>query len=582
MTADAAGSEGGARTGAGRTGGRTRAVTLVVTAVTVVIGLVGPAHVAHADTTGAQTPQDRAPTRVSGGVRFVAPEDGPGDALIELSGVPTARRFLGTVELLPRRDGVEVVNELGFDRYLYGLAEVPQSWPEAVLDAQVIAARSYAWRSVQRGTFRDYDICATVACQVFRGAEVLLGRDGERWRAAVDRTSGQVLLSDGEPILARYFSTSGGRTYGNEEVFSGSFPYLQVIADPYDALSPLHRWEVRFDRDDFDAILSRGTTLAATVPFATIERLGPADDPRAEVRVTGRNGRSVTLRAIVLRDFVSSRATEMFPDRYPPLRDDGLRALPSTVPTTRYWFEVSDDTVVLRGLGWGHGVGMGQWGAHARALEGHSANEILAAYYGGLEPVVAPGLPERIRAGMGRARTDEDGTLTVRLTTPTLVTTLSGEGVDPGTSLPTPSLGTWRIGRVTDAAGRTVGSDLEVLAPAGDGGVLELSATRTYPGVSWGPGATLGSIHPGHPEAIDLRISVSKPVLLRLEVTTEAGRPVLTRELGLAEQGVHWVRWFRDDDARERVDAGRYRLRLVGADQTGAEAGAASGVLTLR
>jgi stage II sporulation protein D len=541
----------------------TSAKFVTLAALTGMLLLAGPAHPAAAD-------EERSAQRVTGGIRFTAPDE----TLIELSGVPTARRFLDTVELLPRRDGVDVVNELAFDTYLYGLAEVPQSWPEAVLDAQVIAARSYAWRSVQRGTFRDYDICATVACQVFRGAEILLGPNGDRWRDAVDRTSGQVLVDGGEPILARYFSTSGGRTYANDEVFpsSGAFSYLQAIADPYDALSPLHRWEVRFDRDDFDAILAEGRTLSATVPFATIERLGPADDPRAEVRITGQNGRSVTLRAIVLRDFLSSRAGELFPDRYPPLRADGARPLPSTIPTTRYGFEVSADEVVLRGLGWGHGVGMGQWGAHARALAGHSANEILAAYYGGLEPVAAPALPERIRAGMGRARTDEDGTLTVRLTTPTTVSTLTGAGI--GTSTPAPSLGTWRVGRI--------GADLAVLAPPGDGEPLELCASRTYPGVTWGPGATLGSVHPGDSDATDVRITVNKPVLLRLEVTTEAGQVVLSRELGLAEQGVHWVRWFHDGADGERIDAGRYRVALIGSDQDGTVAGKASRVLTIR
>jgi stage II sporulation protein D len=538
---------------------------MTLAALSATLVLAGPIGPAAAE-------EQRAPTRVSGGVRFTAPDD----TLIELSGVPTARRFLDTIELLPRRDGVDVVNELAFDTYLYGLAEVPQSWPEAVLDAQVIAARSYAWRSVRRGTFRDYDICATVACQVFRGAEILLGTNGDRWRDAVDRTSGQVLVDGGEPILARYFSTSGGRTYANDEIFptSGSFPYLQAIADPYDALSPLHRWEVRFDRDDFDAILAEGRTLAATVPFATIERLGPADDPRAEVRITGQNGRSVTVRAIVLRDFLSTRAAEMFPDRYPPLRADGARPLPSTIPTTRYNFEVSADEVVLHGLGWGHGVGMGQWGAHARALAGQSANEILAAYYGGLTPVLAPTLPERIRAGMGRARTGDDGMLTVRLTSPTRVSTVAGSGLGVGTTAPAASLGTWRVGRI--------GRDLAVLAPLGDGEPLELSVSQTYPGVTWGPGATLGSIHPGDSDATDVRISVNKPVLLRLEVTAESGQIVLTRELGLAEQGVHWVRWFHDDAAGDRIGAGRYRVALVGSDQNGTLAGEASRVLTLR
>ena len=567
------------RTLTGRTCSSLLVLSLAIALVLAPLSAAARADTPRAEAPRTETPREPAAVRITSGIRFAAPDE----AMIELSGVPTARRFLDTVDLLPRGDGVDVVNALGTDAYLYGLAEVPQSWPEAVLDAQVIAARTYAWRSVQRGTFRDYDICATVACQVFRGAEILLGTNGDRWRDAVDRTSGQVLLHQGEPILARYFSTSGGRTYANEEVFpsSGAFPYLRAIADPYDTLSPLHRWEVRFDRDDFDAILAEGRTLAVTVPFASIERLGPADDPRAEVRIAGRDGRSVTVRAIVLRDFVSSRAAELFPDRYPPLRADGARALPSTIPTTRYDIEVSDAEVVLHGLGWGHGVGMGQWGAHARALDGQSASEILAAYYGGLEPVRAPGLPDRIRAGMGRARLDEDRAMTVRLTSPTRVTTVGGAALPSSAGSGSMTLGTWRVARVTDSVGRTVGSDLEVLPPAGDGQPLALSTTKAYPGVYWGPGATLGSLHPGDSDATDLRIEVNKPVLLRLVVTSESGRTVLTRELGLAEQGVHWVRWFHDGADGERVSADRYRVRLIGVDQNGAEAGEASSTIVL-
>jgi stage II sporulation protein D len=516
------------------------------------------------DATTSPTRADE-PLRIGDGLRFVAPEG----ALIEVSGIPTARRFLDTVELLPRRGGVEVVNELGFDAYLYGLAEVPQSWPEAVLDAQVIAARTYAWRSVQRGAFLDHDICATVACQVFRGAEVLLGRDGDRWRDAVDRTSGRVLLFEGEPILARYFSTSGGRTYANEEVFesSGPRPYLRAIADPYDTLSPLHRWEVRFTRDEFDTILSGGRTLSAAVPVARVERLGPADDPRAEVRITGTDSRTVTVRAIVLRDFLSSRAVELYPDRFPPLRPDGARPLPSTVPTTRYDIELTADAVVLHGLGWGHGVGMGQWGAHARALAGHSAEEILAAYYAGLSPVVDPALPPRIRAGMGQARRDEDDTVVVLLAVPTRVRTTGGREVSV-------SLGTWRIA--------PDGRALVVTPPAGDREPLRVAATTTSPGLAWGPGATIGSIHRGDSDATDLRVEVNKPVMLRLVVTREDGATVLDRDLGLVERGVHWVRWFHDGEGTDRVPAGRYSPRLVGTDATGAVMGEASGVLVLR
>jgi len=514
-----------------------------------------------------------APLVAQGGVRVTV---GP-DELVGVGGIPTARRFLDTLELLPRQDGITVVNELSFDTYLYGLAEVPQSWPEAVLDAQVIAARTYAWHVMGLATYADYDICATVACQVFRGAEVLLATDGDRWRAAVDRTSGQVLLSGGEPILARYFSTSGGRTYPNEFVFpsSGPRPYLVGIEDPYDAFAPLHRWEVRFTHDEFDTILAAGQTLRRTVPFAAVERLGADDDPRAEIRVTGRDGTTVQVRAIVLRDFLSTRAPELFPDRFPPLRADGERPLPSTVPTTRYGVEVTDEEVVLTGLGWGHGVGMGQWGAHARALEGQSADDILAAYFNGLRPTTSPRLPERIRAGMGAARLDDDGRLPLRLLTPTTIRDLADRPLAT-------SLGTWHVTRMTDGRGRVTGSDLLLSPPPGEGEVLELSATTAYPAPYWGPGTTLGSIHPGDSDASDLRITVNKPVLLRLEVREPNGRKVLERELGVAERGIHAVRWFHDDADGARVSPGRYVVRLVGSDQRGVEQGRAARTLIIR
>jgi SpoIID/LytB domain protein len=522
------------------------------------------------------------PFGVAGGVRFTPPDvTDPLAALIEVSGLGP-RRFLGTVELLPRRSGIDVVNELGFDTYLYGLAEVPRAWPEAVLEAQVVAARTYAWSAIERATYSDYDICATTACQVFRGAEVLLARGGPRWRAAVDATSGLVLLHEGAPILARYFSTSGGRTYPNEHVFpsSGPRPYLVGIDDPFDALSPLHRWESRFTRAEFDAILSQGTTLSRAVPLARVERLGAVDDPRAELRLTGTHGRSVTITAIALRDFLSSRAPALDAGRFPPLRADGAARLPATVPTTRYAVTVTADEVVVAGLGWGHGVGMGQWGAHARALAGHSAEDILAAYYGGLRPVAAPGVPTTIRAGMGAARLDveesvaPDGTagaatttigMRVTLTVPSTVTDRAGRVLDRG-------LGTWRVDRVRTAAGAATGDRLVLTPPEGHGEPLEVAPTVTWPGLAWGPGATLGSVHPGALGAIDAITHVSKPVLLRLEARQHDTDTVTwSRELGLAERGVHWIRWFPDD--APGIDPRTHRFVLVGTDVTGARAG---------
>jgi SpoIID/LytB domain protein len=440
-----------------------------------------------------------------------------------------------------------------------------------VLEAQVIAARTYAWYVMGRSSYADYDICATTACQVFRGAEVLRATGGERWRAAVDATSGQVLTYADAPILARYFSTSGGRTYANEHVFpsSGPFPYLVGIEDPYDALSPVHRWEVRFLRSEFNELLSRGETLAAVAPYERIERLGAVDDPRAMVRVTGRDGRRVEVTAIALRDFLSSRAPLVFPGRFPPLRADGERPLPSTIPTTRYGIEVTNFEVVINGLGWGHGVGMGQWGAHARALEGQDAATILGAYYNGLQPRTDARVPGRIRAGMGAVSLDDDLGLRVTLRSPTRIEDLRGRTIATG-------LGTWRVSRELAPDGSATGSTLVLTPPLGWGEPLEVSPTRVRPLAD--SEDVDGSGEGDRVALFDVRTVVSTPVRLQLIVTRADGAPVQELDLGVAERGLQVHGWSARDADGAPLPPGAYLVTLVGTDVEGSRAGTAASV----
>ena len=113
-------------------------------------------------------------------------------------------RFPGTLRARLADDGtISLTVTLSFDRYLEGIAEVPPSWPAAALDAQAIAARSYAlattgW-SGDEGDTLDQPICATTSCQVYRGIPVPPDPTHRRWIRAVRRTDGEVLLDGGEP-----------------------------------------------------------------------------------------------------------------------------------------------------------------------------------------------------------------------------------------------------------------------------------------------------------------------------------------------------------------------------------------------
>jgi SpoIID/LytB domain protein len=469
-------------------------------------------------------------------------EAGPGVALELADG----RRYLDTLELRSPGDGQLLINDLTVDDYVAGVAEMPGRWHLEALKAQAVAARTYAWHSVEGGFFasRGYDICDTVDCQAFVGAAQQEGDFGDRWRAAVDETAGEVLVDDaGDPILARYFSTSGGRTLPNEVVFpsSGPRPYLVGTDDPDDEVSPYHRWEVRFTREEFEAVLGRGERLAAAVPVASVERLGDVDAPGAEVRVVGEDGTEVVVDSVDLRRFVSSVAPELYPDRFPTRRSDGLRPLPSTLPSSRFTVEVADDEVVVSGRGWGHAVGMGQYGARGRAEGGASYDEILAAYYAGLEPTTTDRLPERFRVALSQPAVGSvtpDGPMRI---------------VAAGEVVVEEAAGTWTV------AGE--GGGVRLTAPPGWGDPAAASRTEPSTGV------------PTMTRNVGVEATTAVPGRLTLVVEDEAGEVVLERRLGAAAAGRQVAIWDVVDAQGDEVPPGTYGVALTVTAADGSTAG---------
>jgi SpoIID/LytB domain protein len=295
-------------------------------------------------------------------------------------------RHRGTIEVRRSADGsLFVIGELRFEDYVKGIAEVPPDWPMEAMKAQTVAARTYALSHLDPGGM--YDLCATTYCQVYVGAGVELGPWGHRWARAVEATAGEALLYGGEPAQTFYYSTSNGRTYGNEVVFGGSpLPYLRGIRERDDRASPLSQWRAEFPFRD----LSRFLAAAGSWSGRPIRRVS-IDDGAFTIR--GRRDRAV-LGKDSLRDALNETASCLVPSRYPPV-EDGVQ-LPSTVPSVWYRGEVNGRTLVLDGRGWGHGIGMVQWGAYGKARRGMTYDEILAAYYGGLRPRSAD-VPATIR-----------------------------------------------------------------------------------------------------------------------------------------------------------------------------------------
>jgi stage II sporulation protein D len=204
---------------------------------------------------------------------------------------------------------LRLVLEVTPQEYLYGLGEVPSSWPVAALQTQAIAARTYAFTKAAASQHRSGCDCALYASsfdQVYAGWDKEGGPDGDRWVDAVDDTKNEVVRDGGETIQAFYMSSSGGFTEDNENVWGGSpIDYLRGVCDPgdYTTDNPSATWDITFQASRVTKQLSLG--IGTVVGFANAQR--GVSGRIISVMVNGENGAQpisgTTLRsALGLRD----------------------------------------------------------------------------------------------------------------------------------------------------------------------------------------------------------------------------------------------------------------------------------------
>ena len=283
----------------------------------------------------------------------------------------TAPAKKATTTTLAATGSISVVNDVALDDYVKGIAEVPSTWPAEALKAQAVAARTYALYELAGGK----TLCATESCQVYAGLAKERAPGGDYWADAVSATSGQILLYKSQPILAMYSSSDGGRTV------AGSQPYLKAVNDPDDNVSPLSKWQVTIPFDVLTSVFSTPMPVldAHRTAHDTVELIWNNDD-----------GTTGTLDVPTAEFGLKLNTSQPKPD-----------GLPRTIPSLRFTFVVDQEagTLTVNGEGFGHGIGMSQFGAMGKASRGMKAADILAAYYGGIKPVkLAPTqLPPTIR-----------------------------------------------------------------------------------------------------------------------------------------------------------------------------------------
>ena len=292
-----------------------------------------------------------------------APEEAAAEARAE-----AARRSDRETPLRILRGGT--AEEMSMDDYLTGVlrAEMPASFEEEALKAQAIAARTYTLYKMAHGPIAnhpDADACDDInCCKAFQSAEDAAADWGgmalyyeEKLRRAVSETDGQVIRYDGEPILAVFCSSTNGHTQNAGAVWQSDLPYLQSVSSPEDeTLVPNYYSVATFSADELRAL------VRAARPDADF-----SGAPEGWITDVERNdaGFVTTLR-------VGGAA----------LRGNELRSILS-LRSPSFSVETDGGTFTFRVTGYGHGVGMSQYGANALAKQGMSAEEILTHYFSG-------------------------------------------------------------------------------------------------------------------------------------------------------------------------------------------------------
>ena len=150
------------------------------------------------------------------------------------------RPYRGQIQVTVANGALRAVNTVGLEAYLYGVvpSEMPRDWLPEALKAQAVAARSYALAVKKSGSW--FDLYPDTRSQVYLG----IAHEAPSTTAAVQDTAGQVVMYGGKVATTYFFSSSGGRTSSASEVWPSSpdIPYLVSVNDPYDTLSPYHRW----------------------------------------------------------------------------------------------------------------------------------------------------------------------------------------------------------------------------------------------------------------------------------------------------------------------------------------------------
>jgi stage II sporulation protein D len=293
------------------------------------------------------------------------------------------KRYRGSIEISRTDSGYLLVNNLPMDSYLRGVVPLEignrTSAEMAAVQAQAVAARTYAYKHLNPG--RAFDMYSTVQDQVYGGVDA----EKPLSDSAIETTADIIVLYNGQPITTPYHSTCGGSTAGVSEVWydQPDEPYLRPVSDKipgsdhyYCDPSPRFAWTQSYDAAGLRAVLEKYLAQYTNAPKTGLGKI-------TDIREAGRTA-SGRLRALAVRTDAGTYTLRGNDIRF-VLRDAKGAILNSTLVSVAQ--DKTDggsvSSLTVSGRGYGHGIGMCQWGAIGRARAGQNFRTILGTYYPG-------------------------------------------------------------------------------------------------------------------------------------------------------------------------------------------------------
>lgn len=279
--------------------------------------------------------------------------------LLVIEPVTSDFKFTRNTKIKVYRSTSKVIEEVLLENYVMGVVagEMPASFNEEALKAQAVAARSYIMYKLLHNKNKKYDVIDTVLNQVYIDDNELKKKWGKNYtkyknkvKKAVQDTAYQYITYNGEVIDALFFSTSGGYTENSEDIFSSKIDYLKSVKSDWDKISPVFKEQNEYEINDFCKML----------------QIACKNKPIIKV-LSKTSGGKVNIISINNKKFTGKNLVKIF----------NLRSTNFTISV--------GSKVIITTHGYGHGVGMSQYGAEGMARVGYKYDEIIKYYYTGVK-----------------------------------------------------------------------------------------------------------------------------------------------------------------------------------------------------